>query len=382
MARVNQAAMTDGVAGAGPAGATGWPAALAALAAGELALLALFWPAAAKAVEVWSTTSAYNHLFLIAPISLYVVWERRGRLAELAPAPALGALAALPIFALPWLAGALAGISEVQQFALVGMAELMVVAVLGWPVCRALAFPLLYLWLMVPTGEFLLAGLQDLTTAAATRGLELVGVPVYTEGILIETPSGRYLVAPGCAGLNFLLAALAFALLFANLIYRSLAKRGLAVALALAIAIVANWLRVWGIILIDHLTGRQTGIVDDHLLYGWAFFAVIMAAAMALGLRWRDDDGRPPAVPDPREPGTIDPAAARKTAGTGLGGFARAAGLALALAALAPAYVKFAAAPEIAPVIAPGVAPGAGRGGCAAPGAIAGADPEDRSCAD
>jgi exosortase/archaeosortase family protein len=198
--------------------------------------------------------------------------------------------------------------------------------------------------------------------------------------------------------------------LFANLIYRSLAKRCLAVALALAIAIGANWLRVWGIILIDHLTGRQTGIVDDHLLYGWAFFAVIMAAAMALGLRWRDDDDRPPAAPDPREPETIDPAAARKTAGTGLGGFARAAGLALALAAIAPAYVKFAAAPEIAPgvapviapvgtpgvapVIAPVVAPGAvqrlldvislkaGRGGCAAPGANAGADPEDRSCAD
>ncbi len=342
--------------GAGYAAAR-WPAALAALCAGLVGLVALFWPAAAKAVEVWSTTSAYNHLFLVAPISLYVIWERRRTLARLAPAPALAAVAALPIFALPWLAGALAEIYEVQQFALVGMIDVLFVAVLGWPVSRALAFPLLYLWLLVPTGEFLLAGLQDLTTAAATWGLEQAGLPVYTEGILIETPSGRYRVETGCAGLNFLLAALAFALLFANLIYRGWLKRGLAVALALAIAIVANWLRVWGIIVIDHLTGNRTDIVDDHLVYGWAFFAAVMAAAMVLGLRWRDDD-RPAADPGTGQPGTGDPG--MTGARTRPAGFAAAAGLVVALAALAPAYVHFAVAPP----------------GC--PGAVT----EDGSCAD
>ena len=395
VASLNQAATTDvsidpGVINPGAPDAARWRAALAALAVGELALFALFWPAAAKAVEVWSTTSAYNHLFLIAPISLYVIWERRRWLVGLAPAPAPGVLAALPLFALPWLAANAAGISEIQQFALLGMAELMVLAVLGWPVCRALAFPLLYLWLLVPTGEFLLAGLQDLTAAVATRGLELAGLPVYTEGILIETPSGRYRVEPGCAGLNFLLAALAFALLFANLIYRGWRKRAVAVALALAIAIGANWLRVWGIILIDHLTGKQTDIVDDHLVYGWAFFAVVMMAAMALGLRWRDD-GRPPATagprpPGPRPPGARAPAAVPKPGGTGLAGFAAVAGLALALAALAPAYAHFVGAPKIAPEILRRLLDDRAAAGCPAPGAISGTNTEtnmeDGRCAD
>ncbi len=158
----------DGAADAGRAAdAAHWPAASGALVVGLAGLIGLHWPAAAKAVEIWWTTSAYNHAFLIAPISLYVIWERRRLLARLGPKPELRALLALPIFALPWLAGALAEIYEVQQFALVGMAQVLFVAVLGWSVYRALAFPLLYLWLMVPTGEFLLAGLQDLTTAAA-----------------------------------------------------------------------------------------------------------------------------------------------------------------------------------------------------------------------
>lgn len=365
MASLNQALAAHGAADGATDAAARWPVALGALAAGQLALVALFWPAAAKAVEIWSTTSAYNHLFLIAPISLYVIWERRRWVARLAPAPAPRAVLALPIFVLPWLAGALAEIYEIQQFALVGMIQVLFVAVLGWPVCRALAFPLLYLWLMVPTGEFLLAGLQDLTTAAATWGLEVAGLPVYTEGILIETPSGLYRVETGCAGLNFLLAATAFALLFANLIYRGWLKRGLAVALALVIAVGANWLRVWGIILIDHLTGNRTDIVDDHLLYGWAFFAAIMVAAMALGLRWRDD-GPPAPEPGTGEPGTINPAAEPETGGTGAAGFARAAGLVVVLAALAPAYVHLAA----------------GSDGCPAPGGITGAVTADGSCAD
>ena len=61
-------------------------------------------------------------------------------------------------------------------------------------------------------------------------------------------------------------------------------------------------------------------------MYGWAFFAVVMMAAMALGLRWRDD-GWPPAAPNPREPGTGEPGTARPA------GFAVVAGLAVALAA-------------------------------------------------
>ena len=324
----------DGAADAGRAGqpAAHWPAAVGALAVGLAGLIGLHWPAAAKAVEIWWTTSAYNHAFLIAPISLYVIWERRRLLARLGPKPALRALLALPIFALPWLAGAVADVYEVQQLALVGLMQVLFLTVLGWPVYRALAFPLLYLWLLVPTGEFLLPGLQDLATAVATEGLRASSLPVYTEGIVIQTASGFYRVEAGCAGLNFLLAALAFSLLFANLIYRGWLKRTLAVAVALAVALAANWVRIYGIILIDHLTGRQTDIVADHLLYGWGFFAVIMLAMIALGLRFRDDDGTAPEPPPPATPG-VPPA---RLAGAAL--------LALALATVAPAYAYLSAA--------------------------------------
>ena len=48
--------------------ATAWPAAIAAVLVGLAALIALFWEPSAKAVQIWGSSSAYNHLFLIVPI--------------------------------------------------------------------------------------------------------------------------------------------------------------------------------------------------------------------------------------------------------------------------------------------------------------------------
>ncbi len=308
-----------------------WQWAMGTIAIGLCLLVALFWHAASKAVGIWSTSSAYNHAFLIAPISLYLVYERRASLVAITPAPDLRALVLALPFAAAWLLAAAAEIDEGRQIALVGFMQVLFLAVLGWPAYRALAFPLLYLWLMVPTGEFLLAPLQAMTAATATEGLRVAGVPVFAEGMQIETPTGTYNVAPGCAGLNFLLAALAFSLLFTNLVYRGRVKRAAAVAVGLAAAIVANWVRVWAIILIDHFTDRQTDIVADHLLYGWGFFAVVMLVAMWLGLRLRDDT---PAAAAPTAAAVASPRPIRFTA---------AAGLTVVLAALAPAYLAYAA---------------------------------------
>ena len=313
--------------------ATAWPAAIASLLVGVAALVALFWEPSAKAVQIWGSSSAYNHLFLIVPISLYVIWERRATVAHLSPAPDFrAALLALPFVAI-WLVAAAADIYEGQQIAVVGLMQALFLAVLGWPVYRMLLFPLLYLWLLVPTGEFLLLPLQKIATVVSTEGLRLSGVPVFMEGIQIQTPTGLYRVAPGCAGLNFLLASLAFSLLFANLIYRGWLKRTAAVVIALTVAVVANWIRIYGIILIDHFTQRQTDIVDDHLLYGWGFFAVVMLAMMWVGLRLRDD--APPTAP-------AAPAASERAPAARL---AAAAVAAVLVAAAGPAYLAYAAGP-------------------------------------
>ncbi|MBC7950477.1 MAG: exosortase [Rhodospirillaceae bacterium] len=244
-------------------------------------------------VHLWSVSSAYNHGFLILPLALWLIWDSRGRLQGIAPLPSLWGVAAMAGFAVLWLLAYLAGIAEGTHFALVGMIQSAVLAVVGRAGYLRLLLPFSYLWLMVPTGEGLLPWLQANTAWVASSMLSAVGIPTLQEGLHIEIPTGSYFVAPGCAGLNFLLSGLAVALAYAALIYQRPMKRAAFVAAMLAVAVCGNWLRVFLIVLVGHLTDNQADIVDDHLLWGWGGFTLLMLAAMAVGNRFRDP------VPEP-----------------------------------------------------------------------------------
>jgi exosortase A len=263
-------------------------------AVGTVSILAIHHKSILQMVGLWWDSAAYNHALLIPPIVAYLIWDRRHRLYHVVPRPAVQALVLIPVFgAAWWVAGGL-GIDEGQHFAVVAMLQGVFLAVFGWRAYRALLFPFLYLFLTVPTGEYLLEPLQQLAVVTTVFALRLTGIAVYSEGTLIEVPTGAFDISEGCAGLNFLLAALALSLLFANLLYAGWTKRVICVAIALAAAIVVNWIRIYGIIAIDYATGHTTGIAEDHLFYGWIVFTIVMFGLIAVAQAVRDKQPRTP----------------------------------------------------------------------------------------
>jgi exosortase len=70
---------------------------------------------------------------------------------------------------------------------------------------------------LVPSGAFLVPALQAFTAHFAVAGLHILSIPVYSTGALIEIPAGTFAVAEACAGLRFLIAAVAFGVFFAIL---------------------------------------------------------------------------------------------------------------------------------------------------------------------
>ena len=256
--------------------------------AGLAVLIVLFFDTAAKAVSVWSNSSAYNYSFLIIPVSAWLIWERRRELARMSPEPAPLFLLLMIPAAAAWLASDIADIYEGRQFALMGMIQIFLLSLLGWRVYRFLLFPLSYLWLLVPTGEFLLPWLQQLAADMSTRMIELSGLPVYQEGVIIQVPSGLYRVAPECAGLNFFLSSFALSLVYAQQVYQRWHKRLLCIAVALIIAIIANWIRIYAIIMLGDVLENPQEFLLDHGPYGWAFFAAVMMVSMGLGWLFRD----------------------------------------------------------------------------------------------
>lgn len=256
------------------------------LLAGIAVLTGLAWQTVTDMVTVWLRDSAYNHGLFILPIAAFMAWERRQRLAGLTMEPFWPGLILVAGFALTWLFARGAAIMEGEQIAYVGMLQGLILTVLGRRIFRAQLLPIMYLWLLVPTGGFLLPSLETVATWLAVHLLQLTSIPFFTEQFYIQLPVGLFFVAPGCAGLNFLLAALALSIIYADLMYLGWKRKLICILIWLGVAVLANGFRIFAILWLAEITDMKLAIVDDHLLYGWGFFFVVLIGLMLAGRRF------------------------------------------------------------------------------------------------
>ena len=95
-----------------------WRIATVSVLGAMVGALVLFWGTAQSIVAIWYRSGTFSHGFLILPISLYLVWLCRRRLALLQPMPSRAGLLLLGILGFGWLLGDLTGVLVVQQLAL------------------------------------------------------------------------------------------------------------------------------------------------------------------------------------------------------------------------------------------------------------------------
>jgi exosortase A len=251
-------------------------------------IVVLFYPTAESIVSIWQRSETFAHGFLIAPISLWLVWEKRHGLTRLVPRPAfLPTLLLLPLGSL-WLLANLVDVLVVQQFAFVGMLIVAIWSILGHSVARYLAFPIGFLLFGVPVGEGLIYPMMNFTADFTVGMLKLTGIPVYREGTFFTIPSGRWSVVEACSGVRYLIASVTLGALFAYLTYTRWWKRGLFMLVAIVVPIIANGLRAYLIVMIGHLSDMKLAVGVDHLIYGWVFFGIVVTIMFVIGSFWRD----------------------------------------------------------------------------------------------
>ena len=312
-----------------PAPGSAWGAALPALVLAVLAVVLLYWSTAAGMVGIWIRSETFMHAFLVPPITAWLLWRERDRLAAIAPQPNAWMLLPMAGIAMLWLLGELAAVNAATQLAFVAMVVLAVPAVLGTRFARAAVFPLVFLFFCVPLGEFLLPWLMQMTADFTIAALRLSGVPVFREGLLFVIPSGQWSVVEACSGVRYLIASFMVGTLYAYLMYSSNRRRVIFMGISLVMPLLANWVRAYLIVMLGHLSNNRIATGVDHLIYGWLFFGVVIFLLFAVGLRWSE----------PLEPRVASPtpasASAPQSRGQARATFAVAAALIL-LAAVPP----------------------------------------------
>ncbi len=272
------------------------------IAGAGLVLLSLaFTPEIGAAVRVWNQSTAYGHCWLVLPIVGWLLWERRAVVAAGVPMPtAWPALAAIPV-GLVWVAADWLGIMEGRQLALIAFAELLLMSALGWRLWWALSPAFLYLLFLVPFGAFLTPALQHFTTNFILSGLRVLDIPFDSDAFQITIPEGTFYVAEACAGLRFLIASVAFGVLYAVTIFRSPWRRVGFIAVSCVVPVVANGFRGLGIVVLGHVLGSAEAGAADHLIYGWVFFSIVIVMLALAGLPFREDVAAQAALPPAAE---------------------------------------------------------------------------------
>jgi exosortase A len=265
-----------------------WRRHLGTLAIVAFLLLALFATDVGQLVHIWWTSTTFGHCLFITPVVGWLVWQRRTELAQVEPVAWWPGLALVAIGAAGWLMGAAAGVAFARQLGLVVMLQGATVAILGPNVARGLLFPLGYALFLVPFGEELEPPLQAITVAEVVPLLHLAGIPATVDGVLIH--AGRYYfeVAEACSGSKFVIAMMAFAVLVAGLCFAGWRRRLVFLVVAMVVPVLANGVRAFATIWAADRWGVEAATGFDHIVFGWIFFGMVMAAVLAIGWRWFD----------------------------------------------------------------------------------------------
>lgn len=255
-----------------------------------LALLGMFWTTFASIAAIWERSETFAHGYIIFPISAYLIWQRRAELLAADFQPDWRAALLLLALGGGWLLAHAGGVQVVEQYAVVASIPVLVWGMLGWQAVRTILFPLAFLLLAVPFGEFLIPPLMDFTADFVVTALQITGIPIYREGLFFTIPSGQWSVVEGCSGLRYLIASFTLGTLYAYLTYRSTKRRVIFILLSILVPIIANGMRAYMIVMIAHLSDMTLALGVDHFIYGWVFFGLVMLLLFWIGAFWREDE--------------------------------------------------------------------------------------------
>lgn len=274
-----------------PTGASNrnWPATLLMLLCTIVWILFWYWDTARAMLAIWARSDTYAHAFIVPPITLWLIWRKRNELARLLPEPTLWMTPPILVTTVVWLLGELTAVNALTQVALVTLLILVIVSTIGIRVSRQIAFPLAFLLLCVPVGDFMMPKLMEWTAWFTVAALRASGIPVYQEGLQFVIPSGYWSVVEACSGIRYIIASVTVGTLFAYLNYVTLRRRLIFIAISFIVPVIANWLRAYMIVLIGHISGNKLAVGVDHLIYGWVFFGIVIMAMFAIGARWSEN---------------------------------------------------------------------------------------------
>ncbi|MCH7644265.1 MAG: exosortase/archaeosortase family protein [Myxococcales bacterium] len=242
----------------------------------------------------WGAVDDYSHGFLVGPLALYFAWERRHELRRATVRPSWWGLLPLALGSLALVIGRLGVELTAMRTSFVLTLIGLQILLLGREVFRVLAFPMLFLFFMVPLPQSFVNvvafPLQLIAADFAVETLHLLHIPALREGNIIHLVDTQLFVAEACSGLRSLMALGTLGVVFAYFFRKNPIERIVIVASAIPIAILVNAFRVALTGFFAHRIGSAAAqglIHETEGLFTFALaFGLLLVEAWLLSMFW------------------------------------------------------------------------------------------------
>lgn len=231
----------------------------------------------------------HSHGIVIFPISIFLIWQRRDRLASVSVDASLAGSLAVLVLVVVWVVARLAAVELVEHAAAIAMIPAAVTAVFGCKFARRIAFPLLFLGFAIPFSDLLVPPLMAVTADISTFLLSLFGIPHFREGQYLSLPGGNFVVADVCSGTRYLMSGMIITSIYANMYFRSTLRQILFIAGTAVVLIIANGIRAFLVMSIASASNLKYLGGNDHIVFGWLLFGVIVFGLMWFGGRYASE---------------------------------------------------------------------------------------------
>jgi len=132
----------------------------------------------------------------------------------------------------------------------------------------------------IPVWDQLNSPLVNLSGFIVGKMVQLAGLPAVIEGNSIFIPFGQIVIADGCSGLRYFEIALALAYIIGLLNNYNERKLLPALIFAAALGLLANWIRIFILVLIGYESKMQSSLMANHEYFGWFIFGLMCLPAI------------------------------------------------------------------------------------------------------
>lgn len=252
----------------------------------QIALLSVsfaicFWATFKGMVDVWLTKDDYSHAFLIPPIALYLIWQRRNSLKNAEIKSCWLGLIPVVFLLLVVITGIMGSSPKITRPSIPLLLLVLTLFCYGPEVTKIMLFPILFLFFMIPFPPLIHSrltwSLKLLSSKIALVLLHLSGLPAYGEGNIIDIGYTQLEVVDACSGLRYVYPLIAMGVIYSYFFQRKMWKRIVLVVSTIPLAVLMNSLRIAVTGILTEKWSPQTAEGFFHAFSGWLIFIVALA---------------------------------------------------------------------------------------------------------